>query len=485
MRRTTAILASIALSFFTGCAVDVASGSTLGSGGGGGGGTPTGTTTGSGTGSTTSVGTGGDPDASWCSPPAEAAAPTGSGFAASWVTTIGEAPAEWVLGPFGLASDPAGNAVVVGSYWDTFNLGTGTTLSSPGEYGGYAAGISSAGEPQWLADVTDLPDRVVADSNVWVSSTISSFTLTRFSLSGQPVATWPVHPYGLPAIASAGAGGLWVANDFVGGPFAYGSGSIPMGAELDVALLRFDAGGAVVAARSLGAMLWPTPGPGFQYVQMGDIAPTPDGGVLALVDITTEAGEDALALLRLDPSGNLLWRRSLPSGNHDTHPRIYADSQGNALITLRQASYGPTDIGCGPAFNAAMEYVSADGTPRWWRNVDGASLGGAGFDASGNVIVAGTYVAALDLGGGALPWVEGKGERMFLLKLSPTGAHLASRSFGDGPDGSSAQALFSAVTPAGDVLVAGVYSGAADLGLSAGALPVAATRNAFVARYTP
>ena len=482
--RTTSILASIALTFFTGCALDIVTGSTPGDGGSAGTsiGSTTGGTGGTGTGGT--GGTGGAPDASWCAAPAAAAAPTGSGFSASWVTTIGEAPKEWVLGPFGLASDPAGNAVVIGSYWDSFDLGTGDVLSNPGAYGGYAAGISPAGEPLWLSRVDDLPDRVVAEESVWVSSTISSFTLTRFAPSGELVSTWPVHPYGLPAIASAGAGGLWVANQTVSDPFDYGSGSLPLGADIDVALLRFDAGGSVLSARSLGAMLWPTPQPGYHYVELGDVARAPDGGVLALANLTTENAGSRFTLLRLDASGNLLWKRALPPGNQDAHPRVFTDAQGNALIMLRSGGYGPSDIGCG-VFGLGLEYVSADGTPRWWRSYDSVKLGGVGFDASGSILVAGTHAAAVDLGGGALPWPEGSVQRMFLLKLSPTGAHLASRSFGDGPNKASAQALFSAVTPSGDVLVAGVYSGSADLGLTSGPLPAAATRNAFVARYTP
>lgn len=83
------------------------------------------------------------------------------------------------------------------------------------------------------------------------------------------------------------------------------------------------------------------------------------------------------------------------------------------------------------------------------------------FDGAGNVVVAARGSGSIDFGGGALN--SAGSTDVFLAKFSPAGAHLWSKRFGD----VAAQAehgLALTVTAEGDIVLAGDFKGAIDLG---------------------
>ncbi|MBI4703227.1 MAG: hypothetical protein HY744_19090 [Deltaproteobacteria bacterium] len=92
---------------------------------------------------------------------------------------------------------------------------------------------------------------------------------------------------------------------------------------------------------------------------------------------------------------------------------------------------------------------------------------GVASDAAGNVLLTGTFGDAIDFGAGP---VDPEGDMdVFVLKLDPDGNHLWSRHAGGGPASPGfafylATGYSVAADSAGDVLVAGQFSGSIDLG---------------------
>lgn len=99
-------------------------------------------------------------------------------------------------------------------------------------------------------------------------------------------------------------------------------------------------------------------------------------------------------------------------------------------------------------------------------------------DAAGDVVLVGSYKAAIDFGGGPLP-SSGERNRTFVAKLGPHGEHRWSHGFGPG----DAWASSVAVDADGQVVVAGGLMGSVDFG--GGLLSTAGNFNAFVAKLTP
>src|SRR5690606_2064424 len=96
---------------------------------------------------------------------------------------------------------------------------------------------------------------------------------------------------------------------------------------------------------------------------------------------------------------------------------------------------------------------------------DGGVRGGAAIavDSNDNVLVVGSYEGELDFGAG--PTENGGDADIFVAKLNSTGAPEWTRGFGDVNNQSNTSTSFAIATDAsGNVVVAGVFSGAVDFG---------------------
>jgi hypothetical protein len=100
-----------------------------------------------------------------------------------------------------------------------------------------------------------------------------------------------------------------------------------------------------------------------------------------------------------------------------------------------------------------------------------------GVDAASNVVIAGEFYGAIDFGGGSLT-AQGMGSG-FVAKFDAAGVHQFSRAFG-GMD-AIIQRPRCAVTPSGDVVVVGQFTGTIDFGT--GALSSTSAYDVFVARF--
>ena len=158
---------------------------------------------------------------------------------------------------------------------------------------------------------------------------------------------------------------------------------------------------------------------------------------------------------------------------------VASDEQNNVLV----AGGFSGSLGFGGAVLTGTDAMfvtklNPAGDQVWSKNVGGSSqfvFPVVRADPSSNVVVTGGFTGTLSFGGGALTNNDGSAN-VFLAKLDPDGAHLWSKQFGD-TDSQSAAVL--AIDDAGNVLVAGTFSGALDFG--GGAL----TGKVFVAKFDP
>nr|AYM54228.1 secreted protein [Sorangium cellulosum] len=110
-----------------------------------------------------------------------------------------------------------------------------------------------------------------------------------------------------------------------------------------------------------------------------------------------------------------------------------------------------------------------------------AYINALAVDGAGNVVLCGEFTGAVDFGGGMLDAAGDTNFSFFVVKLAPSGAHVWSRSFGDG---THQQCSAIAVDAAGNVIIGGASAGGVDFG--AGHQPATAPGwGPFVAKFDP
>jgi hypothetical protein len=191
------------------------------------------------------------------------------------------------------------------------------------------------------------------------------------------------------------------------------------------------------------------------------------------------------ALGQLAPTGATRWSHRVGGSQGDVGRAIAADSQGNVFVV--GTFEGTAEVGGVPMTGAGMLDVfvakfTASGTPAWVRHYGGAGIdlvSGVAVDAAGSVWFSGTSSAEIDLGGGVLSSASGAG--IYVAKLDAFGNYVTARAFGGSAVGTS---TLVALDAAGDLVIAGTYQTAIDVG--AGPLPAAVgTFDAFLAKLDP
>jgi hypothetical protein len=107
-------------------------------------------------------------------------------------------------------------------------------------------------------------------------------------------------------------------------------------------------------------------------------------------------------------------------------------------------------------FDGDGKYVHSVGLPAAGEDSPSVAL-----DATSNVLFAARYTGSVDLGGGDLP-ANGTSD-MLVAKLDPDGGHVWSKNFG-GPEGQQTQPTDMAITPNGDAVITGAFSGTVTFG---------------------
>jgi len=195
------------------------------------------------------------------------------------------------------------------------------------------------------------------------------------------------------------------------------------------------------------------------------------------------AGGYDIFLAKYNAGGTHQWSTRFGGGTHDYGYGVVANASGVVItgsfaVSVNfgggaQASAGSNDI-----FVARFD---GNGVFQWSRTygVSGSDVGEElAFDSAGNVLVTGRVAGSVNFGGGALTFL-GTSD-VFLLKLTPAGAHVWSKGVGGGFfDAGTAVA----VDGSDNVIVTGEFSSSANFGGST-IVGNPTNRDVFLAKYT-
>ncbi len=165
--------------------------------------------------------------------------------------------------------------------------------------------------------------------------------------------------------------------------------------------------------------------------------------------------------------GEVLWAKSFGDGLNQEGTGIAVDSSGNVLVAgyfNGSINLGGSNFTSAGNLDAFVAKLSPSGDHVWSRSFgDGADQVAQSIttDAAGNVIITGYFAGTIDLGGGTLTSSSAQDYDVFIAKLDPDGNHLWSRRFGDTASQGSRRVV---VDPAGDVILAGSFDGTVDFG---------------------
>jgi hypothetical protein len=426
--------------------------SALGGGGSGGSGGEAAFDAGQGGGPVTSSGVGGG------SGVGGSAAPACPG-SALWMNGYGDTLDQVGLG---VVVDAAGDIVLTGVFQGSIDLGGGPLVGDPSAYSIYVAKLDPSGHHLWSHAYPGGRDFV--------------------SGGGLPFATVAVAPSG---------------NVILGGDF---TGTVDFGAGPVSAATGFG-DGFVVAFDPDGSPLWsvhygdpplsPTsPDPPRPYV-VESVAVDPAGDVLVLGFHSTGV-YGGMFVVKLDPQGNLLWRKPLSTGG-TLDATVRSDTAGDVIIagiTYSAVDFGDVPVPASPAVATLFRgKLTAAGDEVW--SAGNLTVGlrlhpgnGVDIDPEGNVILAGgggdldldvgcgvfplgwtTKVMALDGATGACRWMTGFGELGAALAVGESGrAFIATDSgdrlvaYPDSGEGLPASACDQVLAPGATVEVHGVFA---------------------------
>ncbi|HET6348899.1 MAG TPA: FlgD immunoglobulin-like domain containing protein [Candidatus Krumholzibacteria bacterium] len=195
----------------------------------------------------------------------------------------------------------------------------------------------------------------------------------------------------------------------------------------------------------------------------------------------TSAGSYDVFLAKYDANGAFQWSQRFGGTGLDGARAVAFDGAGNIVMTGYfggSVSFGGAPL-TGGAHDIFVAKFDGSGAHQWSHYYGGAGIDegmDVAVDASGNVLIAGQYVGAVDFGGG--PVSAFGGLDAFVLKLDAAGVYQWTRCAGSiNPD----VARGVAVDASGNVFLTGSFSGSIDPG--SGPLTSAGSTDAFLAKY--
>jgi hypothetical protein len=370
-----------------------------------------------------------------------------------WAKRFGGTSGDQVLD---VATDAAGNIVVVGSFRSTANFG-GTNLVSPGGMDMFVAKYSASGAHLWSK---------------------------RVGSSGDDVAQ---------TVAIDGTGAI-----VVGGYFA--SASIDFGGGGHSNALTGVWDGFVAKYSSTGQYLWSTTFGGVNQDSAEGLDVDSSGNVVVTglfkgtgIDFagrllsSTWGGPDTFIVKLSGVDGSGIWAKNVACGGPDLGSSVAIDDQDGIFVAGQ--FFGTANFGGGALTTAGMNDVylakySSSGGFVWAKRFGAANddLGASvAVDGGGNVAITGVFYGSVSFGGGTLTNPSNVTSDVFVAKFTGNGAHIWSRAFGD--DYADYGVAIGADAE-GNVLVTGTFNGTVSFGGSALTSASTSTSDIFVAEYS-
>jgi hypothetical protein len=332
-----------------------------------------------------------------------------------------------------MASQPTGSAILGGTCTGPLQFGD----KNPPTNGGFdmvVGEINEVGQPDWVVRYGDS--------------------------AGQSISGVSTDTFGAIIVAGSVDGTV----NFGGGP------TLPKGKN-DIAVVKLDKGGAFIWNKRFGDIgndlaRAVAIGPDSGIVVAGSFEGTVDFGA---GPVTAPGSGPTEVLLKLDPNGNLVWVKLIPT----EHVSITAMGD----VVLAGTMDATLDLGCGTMTTSGQKDIfvaklGADGTCQWSKQLGGAkdqTVSSLAAGPDGSVLLTGQLFGTVDFGPGKLVGPMDGDAAAMLVKLDPTGAPVWGRVFS-----SMGAGAFVAAASMTDVFFAGTIADSADLGgdklISSGAI---------------
>ncbi|MBW2731667.1 MAG: SBBP repeat-containing protein [Deltaproteobacteria bacterium] len=213
---------------------------------------------------------------------------------------------------------------------------------------------------------------------------------------------------------------------------------------------------------------------------------TMTGGFQGIVDFgggaLTSMGSPDVFVASYDPTGVHRWSKRFGDAAAQFGKSVAVDVSGNVMVT--GSFEGTVDFGGGVLTSAGQSDIfvvsfAPNGSHRWSKGLGGTwtdqSIAIAG-DASGNVVIAGSFWTDVDFGGG--PLTSAGGSDIFIASYHPDGSHRWSKRFG----ATYADSSYDVATDGdGNVIILGGFGRTVDFG--GGPLTSAGNNDIVVASY--
>lgn len=358
----------------------------------------------------------------------------------------------------GMATDAAGNVVVVGTFRGVVSFGGDNLVAPQDTTDMFVARYDANGQHVWSRDFsTNMSNQVVQPRDIAIDAAGDLVIVGRYTgLAG-------VGPnFGGGSLSHEDGDEMFVvkldaAGDHVWSMAVTGSGhqranAVAIDAAGNAVVVGEDADDALIVSTNGGGTLLSSATYGDDEDQRAtDVAADPAGGVIVVgehegaIDLgggaLVSAGFDDVFVVRFDAAGAHDWSAGYGDPQRQREPRVAIGAAGNILLT---GSFdGTIDFGGGVldseegAFKGDIfvATLASDGTHVW-----SASFGGEGpqtphaiaTDAYDRVVVAGGFNGDVDFGGGVL--TSAGQDDMFVVKLDADGEHLWSHAAGDSFD---------------------------------------------------
>jgi len=381
----------------------------------------------------------------------------------------------------------SGDIVATGYFTDTIDLGGGT-LDAAGDNASdmWVARYTSSGQLKWgkrfgSVDVEN-GNAIAVDAagNTYVTGSFNGiFSIGNFNLGGtndfyvakfDPLGE-PVWAYGYGGggyenpggLAVDASGNVIVCGSFVGTASFGGPGVVAVGSS-STYIVKYNSAGEwqwnVVGAGPSLALSVGTDNAGNVYATGYFETTVTFPGFAPLVT----AGSLEMFLVKINSAGTVQFAQRRGGTGAEVPLSIAVTGSGHMVVTgvfTETSNFGGSALVSAGGYDMFVARYLSDGTYSFSMRQGGVGEDVARcvrYDATGNIVIGGSYGSAIDLGGGTLPF--GGVSDIFIAKYTTTKVHIWSRGVG----GTGEDFAFSIADLAGQVVIGGAFDGMLNLG---------------------